>query len=72
MSILLVLHTKIFCHFYISQFLTFESFNLTKKQVIEVLYQHFLIGKLKNILYNLKNTHIFYSIIFLQWYNTYV
>ena len=28
--------------------------NKTKKQVIEMLYQHFLIGKCRNILHNLK------------------
>ena len=40
-------------HLYTSQVLTLENLNKTKKQVIEMLYQHFLIGKFKNIFYNL-------------------
>ena len=52
--ILLALHTELFpYHVYILQFLTLKNLNKTKKQVIELLYQHFLIGKLKNIFHNL-------------------
>ena len=43
-------------HFYISQFLTLESVNKTKKQALEMLHQHFLIGRLMNIFHNLKKT----------------
>ena len=38
---------------YIFQFLTHKNLNKAKKQVIELLYQHLLIGKLKNIFRNL-------------------
>ena len=61
--ILLLYIPKCFAyHFYISQFLILESFNKTKKQVIEMLHQHFLTGKLKNIYYNLKK-HTFFFLI---------
>ena len=46
-------------HFYISQFLTLESFNKTKKRVMKMLHWHFLIGKLKNIVHNLKSYVLF-------------
>ena len=53
--ILLLYIPKCFAyHFYISQFLILESFNKTKKQVIEMSHQDFLIGKHKNIFHNLR------------------
>ena len=38
---------------YILQFLTLKILNKTKKQIIELLLQYLLIGKLKNIFHNL-------------------
>ena len=56
---LLALHTKMFCLSFLHiTILTLENFNKTKKQVLEMLHQHFLIGKLKNIFHNLRK-HFF-------------
>ena len=58
--ILLLYIPKCFAyHFYTSQVLTFENFNKTKKQVIEMSHQDFLIGKHKNIFHNLRK-HTFF------------